>query len=380
MGLMRTLAFMHGMKFAHKDLKPENIMMADNVSTSIKVIDFGLAELFPPDQRHSEQAGGTLPFMAPEVFQGRLGFKSDVWSAGVILYNLLTGDFPFIGTWPPPKGKDQAWWQEKTMDLIRRAEPQDHPRLNLFSPACTELLQSMLRKDVGSRPGPAQCLEHSWFQNFSEVPPTLSVGVVQCVEAYAGLDELRKAIFLLIAHQCALTALPELRALFTHFDYRNRGTLSTHDLHQVLMESGMGDLRAERVLHALDRDSDGQITWTEFTAAATCVSVCRNRRFIDTAFTIFDLDRDGSITKDDLLRVIAGRHPACQEAWQKNMPALVENACAKGTGKTRFSKAQWLSSLLPTGHKLDRITLEQFRAFVGENMNFRAGDALYAVS
>ena len=43
--------------------------------------------------------------------------------AGVILYNLMTGDFPFLAQWPPPKGKDEAWWEEQTILKIKNEQP-----------------------------------------------------------------------------------------------------------------------------------------------------------------------------------------------------------------------------------------------------------------
>eukprot|EP00959_Pyramimonas_sp_CCMP1952_P184997 3868084-Pyramimonas_sp.AAC.1 len=68
----------------HKDLKPQNIMMVDKGSSSIKLIDFGLAEHFEPDEKVSRVFGGTLLYIAPEGFGRGLEMKSDVWSAGVI--------------------------------------------------------------------------------------------------------------------------------------------------------------------------------------------------------------------------------------------------------------------------------------------------------
>ena len=116
---LRALAFMHSQKFMHKDLKPQNIMMVEKGSTSIKVIDFGLAELFEGDKKVSDRFGGTWLYMGPEVFRLEITMKSDIWSAGVILYNLVTGgDFPFMATWPLPPGKDMNW---------QLGAPQTHP-------------------------------------------------------------------------------------------------------------------------------------------------------------------------------------------------------------------------------------------------------------
>eukprot|EP00913_Durusdinium_trenchii_P022720 g21336.t1 len=159
------------------------------------------------------------------------------------------------------------------------------------------------------------------------------------VESYARMSELRKGIFLLLAHQYEVqkSALVELRALFTHFDVRNQGCLSAQDLKGVLVKSGMGGVAAERVCHALDRRRDGQITWTasartEFTAAAMWYVVCRNNKAIDAAFATFDSDqertrgsfaqKDGRVTAKDLQMVLADVRG--QEAWRKQMPHMFE--------------------------------------------------------
>ena len=145
---LRALAFMHSHNFMHKDLKPQNIMLVSKESASIKVIDFGLAELFEPDQKHSDAFGGTLLYMAPEVFKLKLEFKSDIWSAGVIHYNLMTGDYPFMATWPLPKGKTMEWWQTELARSICEDNFRDNKRLKNWSTECNDLLRQMLEKSV----------------------------------------------------------------------------------------------------------------------------------------------------------------------------------------------------------------------------------------
>merc|ERR1711862_595514 len=141
----------------------------------------------------------------------------------------------------------------------------------------------------------------------------------------------------------------------------------------------------EELIHALDRNNDGRITWTEFTAAALSVSVSRNRKLVEAAFATFDGDQDGKISADDVVSVIAGRDKEARKMWSEAMPAFLEDMQKAGADGKRSSAGGGVGGMLKAVQKTlttagkDSVTFEQFRSYVGQAMNFRiAGDKLFA--
>ncbi|KAH7280598.1 hypothetical protein KP509_36G005300 [Ceratopteris richardii] len=95
--LMESIDFCHSMGIVHRDIKPENILLLDDSDIScIKLADFGLAVEISPGQKFTDLAGSAY-YIAPEVLKGEYSQEIDVWSAGVVLYVMLSGVAPFNG-------------------------------------------------------------------------------------------------------------------------------------------------------------------------------------------------------------------------------------------------------------------------------------------
>jgi serine/threonine-protein kinase len=101
-GVLQALDYIHANGVVHRDLKPENIMVDEN--DNIKLIDFGIASDY--SARRLTYANftatlGTPNYISPEQVKGKRGDgRSDVYSMGVILYEMLTGKLPFTGPSP----------------------------------------------------------------------------------------------------------------------------------------------------------------------------------------------------------------------------------------------------------------------------------------
>ncbi len=100
--VLSALASAHRAGLIHRDVKPENVLIADD--GRVKVADFGLAKAVSADTQHTATGGvliGTVSYLAPElVVDGRADTRADVYAAGVVLYELLTGRKPHEGESP----------------------------------------------------------------------------------------------------------------------------------------------------------------------------------------------------------------------------------------------------------------------------------------
>ena len=98
--LIEGLEYLHCHRIVHKDIKPGNLLL--DTTGVLKIADFGVAELLdqfaPNDMCRTSQ--GTPAFQPPEIANGLdefPGFKVDIWSSGVTLFNFVTGSYPFEG-------------------------------------------------------------------------------------------------------------------------------------------------------------------------------------------------------------------------------------------------------------------------------------------
>ena len=94
--ILRALGHAHSMGIIHRDVKPQNIMITRE--GVVKVMDFGIAKMLKSESiTMTDMALGTVDYISPEQASGKeIGFYSDIYSVGVMLYEMTTGKLPFI--------------------------------------------------------------------------------------------------------------------------------------------------------------------------------------------------------------------------------------------------------------------------------------------
>ena len=146
--LIQGIKYIHSRGIVHRDIKLENILL--DLNNIVKICDFGVGKITQKGQKLLDQCG-TPVYMAPEIIQGNgyEGFPVDVWSAGVALYIMLSGNIPFN--------------RDKTHDLQSAIINLPYKKIEDISDNANDLLKNILEKDPTKRFNPDQILEHPWM-------------------------------------------------------------------------------------------------------------------------------------------------------------------------------------------------------------------------
>ncbi|XP_009992299.1 PREDICTED: myosin light chain kinase 2, skeletal/cardiac muscle [Chaetura pelagica] len=152
------IRFMHHMCVLHLDLKPENILCAAATGHMVKIIDFGLARRYNPQEKLKVNFG-TPEFLSPEVVNyEQVSYSTDMWSMGVITYMLLSGLSPFLG--------DN---DTETLNNVLAANWYfDEETFESVSDEAKDFVSNLIIKEKSARMSAGQCLQHPWLNNLAE--------------------------------------------------------------------------------------------------------------------------------------------------------------------------------------------------------------------
>ncbi|KAG6537307.1 calcium-dependent protein kinase 10-like isoform X2 [Zingiber officinale] len=289
----------HSMGVMHRDLKPENFLFVNQMEDStLKTIDFGLSVFFQPGEIFTDVVGSPY-YVAPEVLNKSYGPESDVWSAGIIIYILLTGVPPF--------------WAESEQDIFKEVL---YGKLNLTSdpwPSISESAKDLLRKilvrDPKKRLTAHEVLCHPWVQTDGAAPDKpLDSAVLTRLKKFSAMNKFKKMALRVIAASLSEDEIAGLKEMFKMIDTDNSGQITFEELKAGLERVGadLKDSEIYELMRSADVDNSGTIDYDEFIAATLHLNKIEKEDHLFAAFQYFDKDGSGYITPDELQQ-------ACEE-------------------------------------------------------------------
>ena len=295
--MVRTIAHCHSLGVMHRDLKPENFVLATkDQNAPIKAIDFGLSAYFEPGERFRDIVGSAY-YVAPEVLRRNYSCEADIWSAGVILYILLSGVPPF-------------WAQTDTaiFEAVRKGEydlkSDPWPKI---SASAKDLIKRTLVSNPAERMTAEEILNHPWVAEDGDAPDTpLDNVVMNRMKKFTDMNKFKKVGMLAMAKTLTNEEISGMKQMFKQFDKDNSGTITINELQKGSEKKGAAATTAEleQMLKSMDVDGNGELDYEEFIAATLCASKIQNEDNMERAFAYFDKDNSGFITSDELRKVI----------------------------------------------------------------------------
>ncbi|XP_065047360.1 calcium-dependent protein kinase 10-like [Musa acuminata AAA Group] len=289
----------HSMGVMHRDLKPENFLFVNQMEdASLRTIDFGLSIFFQPGEVFNDVVGSPY-YVAPEVLKKRYGPESDVWSAGIIIYILLSGVPPF---WAE---SEQGIFEEV---LHGKLDFQSDPWPSI-SESAKDLVRRMLVRDPSKRLTAHEVLCHPWVQIDGVAPDKpLDSAVLSRLKHFSAMNKLKKMALRVIASNLSEDEIAGLKEMFKMIDTDNSGQITFEELKVGLERVGAKLKESEiyALMQAADVDNSGTIDYDEFIAATLHLNKIEKEDHLFAAFQYFDKDGSGYITADELQQ-------ACEE-------------------------------------------------------------------
>mmetsp|Transcript_44595 Transcript_44595/g.105736 ORF Transcript_44595/g.105736 Transcript_44595/m.105736 type:complete len:579 (-) Transcript_44595:29-1765(-) len=167
--ILRAIGHLHKNDLIHRDIKPENILF-DRVDKSdpkspkrLKLIDFDTVAEWTPESPRSKRFVGTPGYIAPEVLMGESTPQSDLWSVGVILYILMTGEAPWRSLSSLEDGVVNSPRAQRVYDELRKEPDWELEPWPQF-PLARDLCQRLMAFDPAARPETVEeALSHAWL-------------------------------------------------------------------------------------------------------------------------------------------------------------------------------------------------------------------------
>lgn len=368
--ILRPVNYMHSKMICHRDIKPENFLFLNQApvdQNTLKIIDFGLSAQMKEHQMLTTKLG-TAAYSSPQVFNGQYDQLCDLWSCGVLLYFLLSGQPPFMG--------------KSDMEVIQNVKRGNYAFTNsVWEPVtdgAKDLVRGLLKYNPQERLTAQRALQHRSIRsssgNGTNLATKLTPSLLMDLRSFCNQSLLRRAALQVVATQLSQDETDILRRAFEALDRGGAGVLTIKELKASIDGHEIGDLRPEfeQVFEELT-DASGEaannteIGFTDFLAATLEAKHFQKEGACRAAFRAFDRNGDGRITQQELELVLVGtgeeddamwgsldghmKKPELSRAGSAEIKDLIAMADANGDGVIDFVEFK----LMLQGEKISAV-------------------------
>lgn len=240
--MIGSLAYLHTNGVVHRDLKLENFIFTDTTKDAeVKLIDFGFSRRYRKGAEIMTNSIGTCYYMAPEVIKEHYTNAADLWSVGVVIFMMVTGQVPF-------GGNENAEIIEGIIDAS--ADPDKmKDRLNRImvkaklSTECIKCILGLLTVNIDKRLTAAQCLEQPWIKmdakdirgrrqtmgvdnTTAEQEAVASDDLVRKLKKFRDTSKLKRSALMAVSFGLTSTELKQLAKQFSDMDKNSDGIIT----------------------------------------------------------------------------------------------------------------------------------------------------------
>ena len=307
--IISAINYCHAQGIVHRDLKMENVLFVDREDNlDIKIIDFGLGQYSSyqlvnlMDLISGEktvimfESVGTPNYISPEVLKGKYNQKCDIWSAGVILYAMLSGTFPF-------KGKSD---KDIYKSILRKKYEYPDKIWKSISKEAKDLIDHMLCSE-DMRYSAEQVLNHPWFSKESlNLKHMISKSNIMELQNYKSTNDFKRFILTCLANRLKEEEIKELKETFCEMDINKDGTLTPEEVKSSLNKF-MNENEIKKMFEEIDINNSNKIEYTEFISALIEKKEYLKEEKLLEIFKTLDKDGNGKISKNEIKNILKGQ-------------------------------------------------------------------------
>ena len=294
--MIMAVNHLHSLNIVHRDLKTENFIFDSKCATKeLKLVDFGLSNKFGKNFSQLHSQVGTIYYVAPEVLKGNYDNKCDMWSLGVLMYTMLSGDLPF--------------YDDSLSEVYKKINSCSFsfskPIWAQVSDSAKDLISHLLTLSPSDRFSATEALQHEWFANLRSRKSLLTRSIYESLQNYKTQTMFQRETLRLMVKHIPEEQLEGFKQLFLSLDLSGNGFIMADDLRRSLKEFGSFDEElVDSIISCLDAQKTGSIFYSDFIGAVLSAKKDLMEEALWITFKQLDIDNKGQLDGESIQRAI----------------------------------------------------------------------------